>query len=129
MRLALHHIALGAEDVSDLAAFYADLFSLNEVARHHAEDGTLRSIWLELADGDRDLPLLLMIERTTEPPRPISTGRGPFLLAFRVAVEERGRFEARLEGLGVSVESRTAFSSYFRDPEGNRFAISHYPER
>jgi glyoxylase I family protein len=40
---------------------------------------------------------------------------------------ERPELEARVEALGASVESRSEHSSYLRDPEGNRVALSHYP--
>ena len=56
-------------------------------------------------------------------------GAGLFLLALRATPSERRALEARLSAAGIAVESRTDFTSYFRDPEGNRFAISHYPER
>jgi catechol-2,3-dioxygenase len=117
----LHHVALGAQDVERVAAFYRDHLALAECARHHHEDGTLRSIWLDMGAA------ILMIEKTTEPPRRCDIGAGPFLLAFRVVEADRARVEASLASAGVAVESRTAFTSYFRDPEGNRVAISHYP--
>jgi len=120
---ALHHLAVGARDVSRIAAFYADMFALPEIARHLDDEGVLRSIWLDLGGS------ILMVERTTDPARTCELGAGPFLLAFTVEVAERAPFEARLEALAFPIESRTAFTSYFRDPEGNRVAISHYPER
>lgn len=122
MPKSLHHLALGAVDVAAVARFYAELFGLAEVARHDDAEGALRSIWLDLGGA------LLMVERTTEPERRSAIGRGPFLLAFRVDRAERAPFEERLARQGVAVESRTAYSSYFRDPEGNRVAISHHPE-
>ena len=123
MAIFLHHVALGAADVALVAAFYRERFGLVEIARHHTPDGALRSIWLDLGGA------VLMVERSSEPPRSCHIGRGPFLLAFRVTVKDRARLEAELEARGVPVESRTEFSSYFRDPEGNRVAISHHPER
>ncbi|MBM4375094.1 MAG: VOC family protein [Deltaproteobacteria bacterium] len=122
MAMPLHHVALGAADVAGLAAFYGEAFGLAEVARHHEGDGALRSIWLELGGS------LLMIEHSTEPERRVQLGRGPFLLAFRIEPGARASFERTLEERGVVVESRTSFSSYFRDPEGNRVAVSHHPE-
>lgn len=117
MARGIHHIALGARDVAGVAAFYRDVLGLEEVARHSDEHGGLRSIWLGSGES------VLMVERTEEPPRSVQgVGAGPFLVAFRVTAEEREGLEGRL-----SVESRTEHSSYFRDPEGNRVAISHYP--
>jgi catechol 2,3-dioxygenase-like lactoylglutathione lyase family enzyme len=108
---ALHHVALGARDVERVAAWYRDALGLAETARHLHADGSLRSIWLDMGGP------LLMIERSETP--------GPFLLAFRCDVGERAALEAALG----AVEARTAFTSYARDPEGGRVAVSHHPER
>lgn len=118
----LHHVALGAGDIEGVAGFYRDLFGLPEIARQHDTAGKLRAIWLD-ADGT-----ILMIEKSGEPPRRVeSIGSGPFLLAFAVTPDERARFERALEHAGRSLEARTEHSSYARDPEGNRLAVSHYP--
>jgi catechol 2,3-dioxygenase-like lactoylglutathione lyase family enzyme len=119
----LHHVALGARDVEAVAAFYRDVLALPERARHRYDDGALRSVWLD-AGGT-----ILMIEHTHAPPREVhGVGSGPFLLAVAVAPSERQQLEERLAGAGAPIEDRTAFSSYARDPEGNRVAISHWPE-
>lgn len=119
----LHHLALGSRDVEALARFYGELLGLPEVARHLDEQGVLRSVWLDLGGS------LLMIERTREAPRRVEgVGSGPFLLAFRVSPEARAELERELLARGHTIEARTAFSSYSRDPDGNRFALSHYPE-
>ena len=119
----LHHLALGTRDVERLARFYIDVLELPEVTRHLHADGSLRSVWLDLGGA------LLMIEPTDEPARTPSAGvgAGPFLVAVAVAVEERAPFEARLERAGSVVESRSEFTSYARDPDGNRVALSCYP--
>jgi catechol-2,3-dioxygenase len=115
-------VALGARDVERVATFYREAFGLAEDARHHA-GAELRSIWLRLGPG-----VVLMIERTDdERPRRQGVAAGPFLLAFRIEEGERADRERRLEELGAAVESRSAFSSYARDPEGNRVAISFHP--
>jgi glyoxylase I family protein len=120
--MLIHHIALGACDVEEVARFYRDYFDLPEVARHDDAQGTLRSIWLESGGT------VLMIERSEEPPRIIDgVGAGPFLIAFLVEEAARLTLEVRLENAGYRVESRTAYTSYTRDPEGNRVAFSHYP--
>ena len=119
----LHHLALGARDVEGVAKFYCHFGGLAERARHFDEAGHLRSIWLEL-DG-----AILMIERTTASPlRVDGVGSGPFLLAFTVDASERARVEAELRTLGHSIDARTDFTTYTRDPEGNRVGFSHYPE-
>ena len=119
----LHHLALGTRDVERLARFYIDVLELPEVTRHLHADGSLRSVWLDLGGA------LLMIEPTQEPARPISVGvgAGPFLIAVAISAEARSAFEARLDGAGAVVESRSEFTSYARDPDGNPIAISAYP--
>lgn len=120
---ALHHVALGTRDVEALARFYRELLGLPEAQRHHDEHGALRSIWLDLGGT------WLMIERTDDAPRHVEgVGSGPFLLAFRVTRAARGQLESELSARGHRIEARTAFTSYSRDPDGNRFAFSHHPE-
>ncbi len=100
-----------------VARFYREMLGLAEVARHASESGALRSIWLRAGET------VLMIEHTEAEPRAVTgIGAGPFLLAFAVSPAERAELEGQLV-----VESRSEHSSYFRDPEGNRVAISHYP--
>lgn len=124
VRRRLHHLALGARDVERVAAFYRDVLGLEERARHDDAEGRLRSIWLTLG-GDA----LLMVERTDEGPRRVEgIGSGPFLLALTCTPAERQPLEEALERAGAPIESRTKYTSYTRDPEGNRVAISHYPE-
>ena len=118
----LHHIALGARNVEEVAAFYREIFDLVEITRHQDDDGHLRSIWLDLEGA------ILMVERTSyELPEPVSgVGPGPFLLAFEMSEAERSTMEARLQEAGHPIEDRTNFTSYARDPEGNGVAVSFY---
>ena len=119
----LHHLALGTAHVEGLARFYRELFGLAEVARHLGSDGALRSIWLDLGGS------MLMIEHSSSETRHVEgVGQGLFLIAFRASPAERQRLERELERRGHSIESHTAYSSYSRDPDGNRIAISHYPD-
>jgi catechol 2,3-dioxygenase-like lactoylglutathione lyase family enzyme len=120
---SLHHIAVGARDVAVLAEFYCRLLQTEARQRHLDEAGTLRSVWLDLSG------VLLMIERAQpQPPRPRveGVGLGTFLLAFRADAAGRLAFEERAAGLGAEVESRSANTSYLRDPDGNRIAVSEY---
>lgn len=120
--MRIHHLALGARDVESLAEFYRRAFDLREQTRHHHADGTLRSVWLDLEGA------VLMIEASRAEARVVhGIGSGLFLVAFAVHVAERDCVEARVVALGGSVEERGRFTSYARDPEGNRVAISHYP--
>lgn len=70
-----------------------------------------------------------MIERAEAefaPPGVVGVGLGAFLVAFRADAAGRRAFEIRAAELGAEVESRSAFTSYLRDPEGNRIAVSEY---
>lgn len=130
----VHHVALGARDVENVAAFYERALGLLRARVQHDPAGVLRSVWLSLTPGrQRRGPLesVLMIERT-DAPRPADRAApgavpGWFLLAFAVRADERASLEERIERAGAIIEARTEFSSYARDPEGNRFAISCYP--
>jgi hypothetical protein len=105
-----------------LARFYIDVLELREVTLHLHPDGSLRSVWLDLGGA------LLMIEPTTEPSRMVvGVGAGPFLIAVAVSADERPRFEALIETTGAEIESRSEFTTYARDPDGNRIALSAYP--
>lgn len=125
MPRALHHVALGARDVDVLATFWADLLELEVITRHFYEDGALRSVWLDMD------PAVLMIEhcaspRTTRVDSTAGVDPGLFLLALQVSEQEHRALTARLEAAGHPPLDRTTFTSYFQDPEGNRFAISHF---
>lgn len=114
----LHHLALGADDVESLAAFYRDRLGLPEVGRHRFPGGGLRSIWLSLGGG-----AVLMVEPYEQDRQSVAHhSRGLFLLALQMPAGQRAAVEREL-----GVEQRTEHTSYFRDPEGNRFAISDYP--
>jgi catechol 2,3-dioxygenase-like lactoylglutathione lyase family enzyme len=105
-----------------LAQFYRDQLGLREVARHDHADGSLRSVWLDLGGS------VLMIESTTEGPRHVvGVGAGPFLIALAIEPEQREHVEAQLAAANCSIESRSEWTSYARDPDGNRFALSAYP--
>jgi catechol-2,3-dioxygenase len=116
---SLHHLALGAENVESLAAFYRDVVGLPETARRHYEDGSLRSIWLAVGDG------VLMVEPAEQGRRDVPHhSSGLFLMAFKMSPDQRAIVEGQLKA-----ESQTEHTRYFRDPEGNRFAISDFPLR
>ncbi len=119
--VSLHHIALGARSVQRVASFYREVFGLKELARHRYADGQIRSIWLDLNGA------ILMIEKTDRT-REIVQGidAGAFLMAFGIEASKRVEVEGLLESSGHPIESRTDDTSYFRDPEGNRIAVSSY---
>ena len=118
----LHHVAIGAYDIEAMARFYRAYFHLKESDRQLDEKGECRSIWL--AAG----PITLMIEQLESPPSQVPMMRqGAFLLAFPIEARERDAARERLTSTGISIESESTWSMYFRDPEGNRVALTHYP--
>lgn len=119
---ALHHLAVGTPDVANLARFYREVLDLPEVTRHTNPDGSLRSVWLDLSGT------LLMIERSEQSPRRVSgIGAGLFLIAIATSREDQTRFELKLAAAGSVIETRTEWTLYSRDPDGNRIALSAYP--
>lgn len=126
----VHHVALGARDVRALSAFYEQALGLRRVREHVDESGELRSIWLSLQQTGPTHGVLMIEKTLIAPPAPgapMQVMPGWFLLAFSVPSDERERYEARLLEAGATLEGRSAASSYVRDPEGNRLAISCYP--
>jgi glyoxylase I family protein len=121
-----HHLAIQVHALEEVAAFYRDLLGLPERERHHAPDGTVRSIWLGLPGG------FLALERVEARPKAdprFRDGRpGFFLIALRIDATERARVRAELERRRVSLVHETRWTLYVRDPEGNRVALSHHPD-
>ena len=121
---ALHHVALKAGRPGPLARFYRDALGLEETARH-VDDRGLRSVWLQIGGT------VLMVERSDTPgevPPLEADPPGLHLLAFRIEPQDREAWAAHLRRLGHPLLRETPYSLYFVDPEGHRFALSHYPE-
>jgi len=116
----VHHLAFRTLDVPRLAAFYRGVLGLELNARAAGAD-TESSVWLSLGTA------ILMLERR-DPGEPELTAQSKELVAFAISPGERPGFEARLAQAGVAIEQRTAFTLYFRDPDGRRVAVSHFPE-
>ncbi|MCC6807814.1 MAG: VOC family protein [Deltaproteobacteria bacterium] len=125
MSLRLHHLAIATSDPERLAAFYTGVLGLERDVTHRHPDGRVRSVWVKLEPG------VLMIEETAEPaaaPRAFaSKAPGLHLLALAIAPAERDQLLSKLRAQGVAIEHETAFTFYFRDPDGNRLGFSHYP--
>jgi catechol 2,3-dioxygenase-like lactoylglutathione lyase family enzyme len=123
-KLRVHHIAVGAQDPQRVATFYTHYFGAPELRRNYYPDGSLRSIWL-------DLDFVLMVEHISESERPEehSSGMRPgmFLIALSVDAQQRNNLETAWAADGVQVDQKTEFTTYARDPEANRVAISTYP--
>jgi catechol 2,3-dioxygenase-like lactoylglutathione lyase family enzyme len=142
-----HHLAIQVRDLAAVERFYKDTLGLRELRRWPAKDvqpgegggggagvgpevppqAAERSVWLDVGDGN-----FLALERvaggptaTEDPSRGVRPGL--HLVALRIPPEARADWERRLAAAGVTVEARTAFTLYVRDPEGNRVGLSHWP--
>jgi glyoxylase I family protein len=121
-----HHLAVQVKDLERTSRFYRDVLGLTESQRHHRDDGSLRSIWLDVPGGG-----FFALEEVTEAPAPRpfkSETPGLHLVALRMGAAERATAAAELARRGIPVEHETRWTLYFRDPEGNRIALSHHPE-
>lgn len=125
---AFHHLALQVVDLPGMERFYCSLLQLPVVQRHPDGAGGERSVWLGLDGG------FLALERAPAGSSPLPRGAfgdgrvGYYVFALRIARAERASWAQRLADAGVAIERTTAFSLFFRDPEGNRLALSHHPE-
>lgn len=125
----IHHVALRCLDLARCLAFYREVLGLAELRRWPDAAGGLRSVWLSTGEG------FLALERA-------DAGRGgpadadPFeaappgwqVVALGIRRGEREAWRARLRERGVKVERESPWSIFLRDPEGNRVALSHWPE-
>ena len=124
-----HHIALKVQDLQRCEQFYTGVLGLQIMQRHREQDGTIRSVWFDLGG------VILMLERWEvsfpEEEQAASASQPPagwHLLALTIAPGSRGEWREKLRHAGVQFTGETACSIYFRDPENNRLALSHYPE-
>lgn len=124
-----HHLAIQVRDLPAVERFYRQTLGLTELRRWPAQDGAGdRSVWLDAGDG-----AFIALERvaggaTAREDEARAARPGLHLIALRIQRAARGDWERRLSAAGVTVESRTAFTLYVRDPEGNRVGLSHWPD-
>ena len=120
---SIHHIAILVDDLAAAEAFYAGVLGFRVERRWPDGDGSTRSVWLAIGHD-----ALLMLERCNpDEPRAADGAGGWHLLAFTIEAKDRTRIESELSRKRVLVESRTDYTLYIRDPEGNRVALSHWP--
>lgn len=98
------------EDLARAEQFYCGLLGLSVIRRWNDDAGAHRSTWVSLGAA------FLAIERGTPP-------SGVHCLALTIAKADRDAWRAR-----VLVERESAHTLYFRDPDGNLIALSHYPD-
>ena len=117
----INHIALKVGDLNVCEEFYSGLLGLPVVKRLNDDHGSIRSVWLK-AGG-----VTLMLEKREkrgglENP----DGAGWHLVALDIAKEERETWKKKLSAAGVKISNESEFSLYFKDPEGNRVALSSF---
>lgn len=113
--MRIHHLAFRTADVPRLERFYVEVLGLAVLRR----DGE-RSVWLDAGGA------ILMLEQRSDGEPPIDA-RTHELTCFSIRPEEHRDVVRRLEAAGATVEGRTAYSMYFRDPDGRRVGVSSYP--
>jgi glyoxylase I family protein len=125
-----HHLAIQVRDLGAVERFYRETLGLLVLRRWPARDGAPgeRSVWLDVGDGG-----FLALEVVADGPTATEdaargTRPGLHLVALRIERSARASWERRLAAAGVPVETRTAFTLYVRDPEGNRVGLSHWPD-
>ena len=120
--LTPHHLAIKVRELGRCERFYRDVLGLTVVTRHEDHHKELRSVWLACGD------LILMLERSHDDTPHVSSAPGLHLFAFAITPVERNAWKEVLLAAGVRVTHETPYSLFFQDPEGNRLALSHYPD-
>jgi catechol-2,3-dioxygenase len=113
--MRIHHLAFRTSDLGRLEGFYAGILGL-EVTMRQGD----HAVWLDCGGT------ILMLERA-DPAEPPITPRTMELIAFGLPPGEMHKMRLRLEAEGIAIEGETDFTIYFRDPDGRRVGISHYP--
>src|SRR5437660_1329240 len=105
-----HHLAVQVRDLEGACRFYRDVLGLKELSRHHRADGSLRSVWLEVAPG------FLALEEASgagSADADFRTARPGFLLvALRIEAGERRGWVEALARAGFPVVHETKWSIY-----------------
>ncbi len=112
--MKIHHIALRTRDLTRLTAFYVCVVGLAPVGERPGE-----AVWLSLGES------VLMLELAAQD-EPAVPPQSMDLLAFAVDEPGRAALRARLEAMDLRTEGETRWTTYFRDPDGRRVAVSTY---
>ena len=121
--MRMHHLAVQVRDLGVAESFYCGVLGLPIQVRHADDAGRPRSIWLDLEGG-----AFLALERCTrERDATRDAEVGWHCVALGIDPTERELWRTRLESAGIAVERESAFTLYFRDPDGTLVGLSHHP--
>ncbi len=110
--MRIHHVAFRTIDLPRLESFYVGLGL--SIRKRSAQ-----SVWFVAGDT------ILMIEQAEER-EPAIAKDSMEMIAFTIEPHEVDVFRQKLRALNVPIESETAFTLYFRDPDGRRLGLSHF---
>ena len=114
--ICIHHLALRTSDLARLTDFYERAVGLAP-----AVEKPNGSRWFALGTA------WLMIEQRAVGEPALAPDSMEFL-AFTTTPQGKTEALERLAECGVTLEAQTAFTIYFRDPDGRRIGLSHYQE-
>lgn len=121
--MQVHHLAVVVSDLPRAERFYCELLGLRAIRRWNDDRGEHRSTWVSLG------ACFLAIERAAQgEPKRADEAPGFHCIALKIGADERARWRTKLAAEGHPVERESPYSLYFRDPDGNLVALSHYPE-
>jgi hypothetical protein len=115
----IHHIAITSNIPERLSQFYEELPGLMKI-QENRENGIIRSVWFAIHNSKS----ILMIER--------GENKAPYTLVFDLLYffsVNKNKIISEMKNIIPLVESKTEFTFYFRDPDGNRLGYSSYPEK
>jgi len=114
--MRVHHLAFRTRDLPRLAAFYEGVLGFAKIDGDRDE---AKSVWL------RAERTILMLERAEDGEALVASGSKD-LVAFAVDAATLGSWRSTLGARGVTIEGATAYTIYFRDPDGRRIGLSGY---
>jgi len=120
-------VAVRCADLGRCETFYREVLGLEVLRRWPAEGGGDRSVWLKAGEGGAFVALEHADGDATRSAFDAAPA-GWYVVALRIERSERRAWEQRLASHGVAVARKSPWSVFFQDPEGNRIALTHWPE-
>lgn len=126
----LGEIALRVENIENMAAFYESIVGLEPMRRDR------QVVFFRIAEGfDGHTQVLALFDRAGSPDYQGLNAEKTTVdhIAFEIGLRDFSAERARLENLGISVETAEHSwvhwrSLYFRDPEGNQIEFVCYDQ-